>query len=177
MIYLVRHGEAAASWGAHPDPGLSEKGQAQAEAVADTLMDLGAKALISSPMQRCRETAAPFARKLGQGVAIEPAVSEIITPEGIDDRVTWLRELMAGDWPETMSPWRENALDMIEGLHDGTVVFSHFVAINAIVGLVQKTPRVLVFKPDHCSVTKLERDADGTLKIARLGGDATTQIL
>ena len=30
MIYLVRHGEAAASWGDHPDPGLSELGQKQA---------------------------------------------------------------------------------------------------------------------------------------------------
>ena len=29
-LYLVRHGEAAAAWGDHDDPGLSPLGQAQA---------------------------------------------------------------------------------------------------------------------------------------------------
>lgn len=177
MIYLVRHGEAAASWGEHADPGLSEKGQAQAETVAETLIRLGAEAFLSSPMLRCRETAAPFARKLGQAAMIEPAVSEIVTPSGIADRVTWLRELMAGNWPDNMSTWRENAYEAVDALPDRTVVFSHFVAINAIVGRIQKTGRVLVFKPDHCSITKLERNTLGALEIAELGGDATTQVL
>jgi len=33
-IYLVRHGEAAASWGESSDPGLSELGWQQAEDAA-----------------------------------------------------------------------------------------------------------------------------------------------
>ena len=42
MIYLVRHGEAAAGWGDHPDPGLSALGQKQAKAVAVELQKRGA---------------------------------------------------------------------------------------------------------------------------------------
>ena len=76
MIFLVRHGEAAAGWGDHPDPGLSDLGQAQAHQVASNLADLGATSLISSPMQRCRETASPLAEHLGTSARIEPAVSE-----------------------------------------------------------------------------------------------------
>ena len=177
MIYLVRHGEAAASWGEHGDPGLSDKGRAQADAAADTLADLGANGLIASPMQRCRETAQAFAERLGKRAIIEPAVSEIITPETVTDRVSWLRELMAGDWPENMSPWRHSAFNAVNALPDGTAVFSHFVAINAIVGRIQNSQKVLVFKPDHCSITKLDRTAKGELQVAELGGNATTRIL
>ncbi len=36
-IHLVRHGEAAAGFGTHKDPGLSELGQKQAESVAHLL--------------------------------------------------------------------------------------------------------------------------------------------
>jgi len=36
-IFLVRHGEAAASWGESPDPGLSELGRRQAEVAAALL--------------------------------------------------------------------------------------------------------------------------------------------
>lgn len=177
MIYLVRHGEAAASWGEHADPGLSDKGHEQAEAVARTLLDLGAKTFVTSPMQRCRETAQPFAALIGQEMSLEPAVSEIVTPEGIADRVAWLRNLMEGRWPAEMLAWRERAVDAVNALPDGTVVFSHFVAINAIVGRLQGTLNVLVFKPDNCSVTELARDPSGVLRVVQLGGDATTQIL
>ncbi len=177
MIYLVRHGEAAASWGEHADPGLSDKGHTQAETVAGKLLSLGAEAFVASPMQRCRETAHPFAARTGQEMRLEPAVSEIVTPEGIGDRVAWLRNLMTGRWPKEMVAWRERGFAAVNALPDQTVVFSHFVAINAIVGRLQDTPNVLVFKPDHCSITQLARDPSGALRIVELGGDATTQIL
>jgi broad specificity phosphatase PhoE len=35
MIYLIRHGEPAGSYGAHPNPGLTELGARQAAAAAD----------------------------------------------------------------------------------------------------------------------------------------------
>lgn len=177
MIYLVRHGEAAASWGEHPDPGLSVKGSSQAENVANRLSDLGARGLICSPMRRCRETAAPFARKLGLPFTIEPVVSEIVTPDDVEDRVVWLRSLMAGDWPDEMIGWCKRGYEAVNALPDSTVVFSHFVAINAIVGIAKQDRTVMMFKPDHCSVTKLERDALGNLRVAELGGDAITKVL
>ena len=44
-IIFIRHGEAAGKWGDHPDPGLSDKGQLQAEeSVSYTHLTLPTKA-------------------------------------------------------------------------------------------------------------------------------------
>ena len=177
MIYLVRHGEAAASWGDHPDPGLSTKGRAQADRVAEILVELGADRFICSPMQRCRETAGPFASRIGQAEIIEPSISEIVTPDDVSDRVAWLRNLMGGVWPDDMMPWCRSAYATVKAQPDGTAVFSHFVAINAIAGVASADRTVLMFKPDHCSITVMERDARGELRIAGFGHTAETKVL
>lgn len=177
MIYLVRHGEAAAGWGDHPDPGLSVLGQKQSKSVSHTLLKRGASSVLTSPMQRCRETAAPLVRKLSVEAHVTPLVSEIITPSGATDRVDWLKRLMAGVWPENLKVWCHQAFMAIECLPDETAVFTHFVAINAIVGQVMGIRDVLVFKPGHCSVTCLERDAHGVLKVNKLGDEAVSRIL
>ena len=81
-IYLVRHGEAAASWGQSADPGLSELGQQQAEQAASHLLatvpqDLQ---LISSPLARALETAQPLARALGKPITRNDIFREIPAP-------------------------------------------------------------------------------------------------
>jgi broad specificity phosphatase PhoE len=95
-LYLVRHAEPAALWGAHPDPGLSELGQSQAMAVAERLARLGARALITSPLSRCRETAAPTEATLGLVAAINHAVAEIPVPEDVTNHRAWLTAVMSG---------------------------------------------------------------------------------
>ncbi|MBV9044707.1 MAG: histidine phosphatase family protein, partial [Alphaproteobacteria bacterium] len=60
-IYMVRHGKAAAGFGEDMDPGLDATGKAQAEAVAQKLAPLGPLAILSSPLKRAQETAAPLA--------------------------------------------------------------------------------------------------------------------
>ena len=179
MIFLIRHGEAAASWGDHPDPGLSDLGKGQAEAAAEILTRLGATCAISSPMQRCRETARPFETLAGLTAKIVPDVSEISTPAGIDDRVAWLRGLMAGTWTEAgadLSAWRSRMSETVTNLPDGVAVFSHFVAINALVGALEGDDRVTVFRPGHCSVTRLERRG-GVLRVAEYGSESATRVL
>lgn len=180
MIFLVRHGEAAAGWGEAADPGLSELGRAQAEAVAERLVEAGAEAAVSSPMRRCRETAAAFETRLGVSADIEPRVSEIATPAGLADRTAWLHEIMSGDWEAgggSLLAWRAAALEAVVALPAGTAVFSHFVAINAIVGAIRQEARVLVFRPGHCSVTELGRDETGRLSVLRLGEEGVTRVL
>jgi hypothetical protein len=54
-------------------------------------------------------------------------------------------------------------------------VFSHFIAINAIVGLLTKDDRVVVFKPGHASITALER-VGGKLRVKELGPEAATLV-
>ena len=41
-----------------------------------------------------------------------------------------------------------------------TAVFSHYVAINAVVSHLLADDRVLAFRPDHTSITVLETDGD-----------------
>jgi len=178
-IFLVRHGEAAASWGDHPDPGLSELGKAQAEAVARDLQALGARQALTSPMQRCRETARPFEQATGMSADVVSEVSEIATPEDVTDRVTWLQGFMAGSWDVEGAAhvdWRARMLDRLRLVPDGTAVFTHFVAINAIVSALQCSSSTVVFRPGHCSVTTLSTTG-GVLKLQELGSESATRVL
>ena len=179
MLYLIRHGEAAASWGNHPDPGLSDLGQAQAEAVAEELERHGIRQIVSSPMQRCRETAQPLELRLGLEAVISQAVSEIETPSGVSDRISWLRGFMGGTWDNEARShlsWRDTMLAHLLDMPDNTAVFSHFVAINAIVSKLQNRPETRVFSPAYCSVTKLVREGN-SLKVQQLGSESTTRVL
>ena len=179
MIYLVRHGEAAAGWGSHPDPGLSDAGQLQANAVAETLAALDLKHAFTSPMQRCQDTGAPFANRSGLALTIMPAVTEIPTPSDIEDRVTWLRTLMAGEWaaaPDIVQDWRTRLIECVENLPTHSVVFTHFVAINAIVGHLEGRDTVTVFRPNYCSLTRIDNQS-GALELIERGKSLETKVL
>ena len=179
MICLVRHGEAAASWGSHPDPGLSELGHMQASAVAKELVALGMTSGITSPMQRCQETCAPFMALIGQTPETVPEVSEVATPEHVVDRVAWLQGVMAGRWDEAeeaLEVWRHAMRARLLRVPDNTAIFTHFVAINAIVALLQDNPKVMVFRPHYCSITQLQSNG-GVLSVHQLGSESETRVL
>lgn len=179
MIYLIRHGEAAAGWGDHPDPGLSDLGKQQAAVAAATLIDQSARYALTSPMQRCRETAQVFEREARLSARIEPAVSEIATPPDLEDRVSWLREVMSGTWTEAgrdIANWRRQAIKTVLAQPDHTAIFSHFIAINAVVSALEGSDDTIVFRPNHCSITRLERQ-DGKWVVAERGSEAETQVL
>lgn len=179
MIYLIRHGEAASSWGEHPDPGLSDAGRTQSEVVAATLSDLQVERIYSSPMARCQETAMAFSNASGLPLITESNVTEIPTPSDVVDRVPWLRELMSGEWthaPQLVQTWHHHLIHTISNLPPNTAVFTHFVAINAIVGHLEASNSVTVFRPNYCSVTKLE-SGDGEIKLVARGESLETKVL
>jgi broad specificity phosphatase PhoE len=166
-VYLIRHGKPAATWGeADDDPGLDKTGRLQAEAVAARLMALPSperpKSVVSSPLRRCRETAQPLATALGVPVEIEPAVGEIPTP-GIlaaSERPAWLRAAFTGDWSAIEGDidydlWRRRVANAVSSRADAAI-FSHFVAINAVVSVATGQAAVISFRPDHTSVTSLD---------------------
>lgn len=178
MIYLIRHGEPAGAYGAHPDPGLTELGVRQAFSAAETLATRGAKRAITSPLARSRETAAQFEKLMETHARIETGVGEIITPKGITDRAAWLKGVMTGTWPEAgdmLDQWRRSVLAAVDRLPADTAVFTHFIAINAIIGLLTNDDRVVVFKPGHASITALER-VGGKLRVKELGPEAATVV-
>lgn len=186
-LYLIRHGKPAAVWGGDDDdPGLDETGQAQAAAVRDWLLALPAEdrpsKVVSSPLRRCRETAEPTARALGVSAEVDARVGEIPTPQALtpEARGPWLRTSFAGAWAQIegdldYDAWRRDiAASLVR--RGNTAVFSHFVATNAVVSELLKDPRVVVFRPDHTSVTVLETDG-ARLSLVELGCEAATGVL
>ena len=179
-IVLVRHGEASAGWGDDGDPGLSPLGHRQAVAVAGGLGPDGPMAIVSSPLRRTLETARPLAERWGTSAVIDRRVSEIPSPTTeLAARTAWLRDVMSGTWAEagpTLEPWRRDLLAAIDEIRVPTVVFTHFVAINVVVGALLDDPRATVFAPGNCSSTILERDGAGSLRLIETGGEAATVI-
>jgi broad specificity phosphatase PhoE len=176
-VYLVRHGKAEAGFGQSLDPGLDALGREQAEAVARKLNPLGPLPILSSPLARTQQTAAPLAKSWNKSPVIEPAVAEIPSPDGmgLEDRVIWLRKLMAGSWrdvPFDLAAWREHCIATVTGLAQDTVVFSHYVAINVILGAATGDDRIVVFSPDNCSVTVFETDGE-KLRLVERGAEAS----
>ena len=62
--------------GIEADPGLSELGLRQAEALADWLTNERIDAIYASPKSRARQTVEPLASRLGVDVIVEPLVNE-----------------------------------------------------------------------------------------------------
>jgi probable phosphomutase (TIGR03848 family) len=89
LVLLVRHGLTAGTGsvltGRMPGIGLDDRGQGQAAAVGARLADVPLDEIVSSPLQRCRETAA----------AIAAARNGSQMPVSEDDRFA---EVAYGDW-------------------------------------------------------------------------------
>lgn len=180
IVRLVRHGRAAAGWDVDPDPDLDEVGKGQAERVAASLAAIGRFDIISSPLRRCRSTADLYARLTRAPVGIEPLVAEIPSPEGvaISDRVEWLRAAMQGTWAELgprYTAYRDRVAAYVAGLERDTVVFSHFVAINAVIGACLGDDRLVIRSLDNCSVTSVAVE-QGRLTLLVGGAEADTLI-
>lgn len=178
-LILVRHAEPAAAWGDHDDPGLSDLGREQAAHAAKLLMLQNMKAIVTSPLARCRETALAFEGLVSQKARVENAVAEIPTPQDIKDRRAWLHGVLGGQWanlgPE-LGRWRDGIGATLLAMSQDTVVFSHFVAINAAIGLATNARDVVAFRPGHASRTELFSDGK-TLKLIALGDEAAISLL
>ncbi|HEY1750052.1 MAG TPA: histidine phosphatase family protein [Caulobacteraceae bacterium] len=186
-VYLIRHAKPSATWGGDDDdPGLDAAGQAQADAARDALLALPAGVrptrAVSSPLRRCRETALPFARAIGAELEIDPGVGEIPTPSGLapDARGPWLRQAFAGRWADIegdldYDAWRGKVVAAVAS-RPGAAVFSHFVAINAVLTALAGEPQVITLRPDHASISTFELN-DGALTLLERGREASTQVL
>ena len=179
-LYLVRHGRASAGWNTDPDPGLDDIGRRQAEATAQRLDTLGPLGIVTSPLRRCQETAAFLASRWGVQPVISDGVAEIPSPLGVAmaDRVDWLRESMRGSW-SALGPryidFRDGVVRTLLDLCADTVVFSHFVAINAAIGAALQDDRLVIRSLDNASVTVLDTN-DRVLQLVEGGAEADTLI-
>lgn len=186
-IVLVRHGEAAKS-ATDADPGLTERGQLQAQQLAADLEKhfpegQGVR-LVSSPKTRAIQTALPIAARWKQEIEEEPRVIEIPSPQGMPlaQRGHWIKTLLNDGW-DSLTPaqvqWRNTVKDYLLGLGEQrgntgnahtTLVFCHFMVINSVIADIRNDLKVAQFHPDYTSRTELSL-ADGTLKVIELGDE------
>jgi probable phosphoglycerate mutase len=149
----VRHGAHAllshTLAGRMPGVSLSDKGRQQAAALADRFAGQPIAAVVSSPVQRATETAAPVAERLGLPVKRDPAFEEVdfgrwtgLGFEALDADPAWqdwnrLRSLTACPGGETMHAVQSRALDGLRRLRgtypdQDVLVFSHSDIIKVL---------------------------------------------
>jgi broad specificity phosphatase PhoE len=188
-LLLIRHGRVQWSSrqflqtvrGRQWDPPLDEVGTEQAERLAARLLLMDPPAAVySSPLTRCRDTAAPYLAASGR------------TAETVDD----LGEVFIGDWEglsfeeivsqdeELAKRFREQeamfsiapggesgahlrarvvpAVDNVIARHDqGTVLLVvHGGVINAYLGHVMGIPHDMFFLPENTSINTVEVEGD-----------------
>lgn len=187
-LFLVRHARPSASWGEDPDPGIDSAGLEQSRTTASGLATaLSPVTLLSSPMRRCRETAQPLERMWQQSARVFTPVAEIPAPP-LDPqaRREWLNRGMQGTWEELQSAsppgspdyraWRAALLESLAALPNDSVIFTHFIAINAVVAAARRSDSVVCFRPDHASVTLVETNG-ADFELITLGREAETHVL
>ncbi len=183
-ILLVRHGQAAASFTDDADPGLDKLGIDQACAVAERLRSNLPLLLISSPLKRARETAAPLLQMQVDALAretidtsnvetlhIDTRMSEIPSPGlSLSDRGPWLGQVMQGQWSEqsgSLAEWRTDLISCLNEQQQDCVIFTHFVAINVAVGFAEGKDQVSIFRPANTSITELVTDGESLTPVKR----------
>ena len=81
-VLLLRHGRSTANAGGvlagwTPDVHLHEDGEKQAQALAERLAKVPLKAVVSSPLDRCRETVAPLLAERDLELTIDDRFGEV----------------------------------------------------------------------------------------------------
>ncbi|MDQ1664025.1 MAG: hypothetical protein QOH75_56, partial [Actinomycetota bacterium] len=80
VVHLLRHGEvhnpAGVLYGRLPDYHLSDLGREMADRIAEHVADSDITHVVSSPLERAQETAAPTAQALGLPVTIDDRLIE-----------------------------------------------------------------------------------------------------
>jgi len=129
-VHVMRHGEVhnpeGVLYGRLPGYRLSDRGRAQAQAVADALADNDIVTVIASPLQRAQETAAPIAAAHGLTVGTDDELIESenffegkrMSPgDGVwkNPQVWWqVRNPFTPSWGE---PYKQIAARMFAAVH------------------------------------------------------------
>jgi broad specificity phosphatase PhoE len=188
-VHLLRHGEVhnpdQVMYGRLPGFNLSPAGRRMAERVAKAVSDRDIVHLVSSPLERARQTSAPLAETLGLPVHIDDRLLEAENsfqgkPFGPGDRA-WAHPTA---WPLLRNPFRPTwgepyrviaarmlaavwaARDVAEGRE--AVCVSHQLPIWTLRRLVERKP--LSHVPTHrqcglASLTSITFDGNKVVKV------------
>ncbi len=190
-LLLIRHALPERVEGADgpADPVLSVVGHAQARALADWLSVEHVDAVVTSPLRRARETAAPLAAALGCEVEVEDGVAEF---DRHADSYVPLEELKASGDPRylqllqggyfdegelTAEEFQATVVDAVERIvadnRGRTVaVVCHGGVINAYLAHVLGIDDVMFFEPTYTGVTRCRASSRGHRSIVSVNETA-----
>jgi broad specificity phosphatase PhoE/ribonuclease HI len=190
---LLRHGETALtpekrfSGSGGSDPELSAAGRHQADRIARSLAERGTiEEIVSSPLRRCRETAAAVAARLGLEVRIEDGLRETdfgawegLTFAEVRERYgpdldAWLASAKAaptggGESFAEVARRVAAARDRLTARHAGRTVLlvTHVTPIKTLVRLALGAPPEAMFRMElsAASVSAVAYYADGNASV------------
>lgn len=192
-LVLVRHGEPVrideGEVEGPADPGLTERGHDQAARVSAWLAVDGVDAIVTSPLRRARETAAPLAAALGMEPEVDAGVSEYDATAGHYIPIEELREAKDERWYATIEGrWADvggidphefqrqvvPALDALIERHAGrrVAVMTHGGVINVFLAHVLGIDRLLWFHPEYTSISRVQAARTGPRSVASVNETA-----
>ncbi|MFE7367765.1 bifunctional RNase H/acid phosphatase [Streptomyces anulatus] len=195
-LVLLRHGETALtpekrfSGSGGTDPELSATGRGQAERAAEHFAALGTvQEIVSSPLRRCRETAAAVACRLGLDVRIDEGLRETdfgawegltfgeVRERYADDLTAWLAspDTAPTGGGESFAEVAERvaaARDRIVARYAGRTVLlvTHVTPIKTLVRLALGAPPEALFRMElsAASISTVAHYADGNASVRLL---------
>jgi probable phosphoglycerate mutase len=187
-LLWVRHGEPqriAPGKGVPADPALTDRGRDQADRLAAWLASEPIDVVLSSPMRRAVETAAPIALAHGLEAQIAPGLIEydaqsdsyIPMEELKDTNDPHLAAMYEGRWeefgaePATVFRARITAaVDEIVAAHCGqrVVAVCHGGVINVAFAIALGLDRHLWFEPHYSSLSRMMASRTGARTVASL---------
>jgi broad specificity phosphatase PhoE/ribonuclease HI len=103
---VIRHGETTygvrGRFTGREDVDLTERGRRQATAVAERVRTFGPSVVLTSPLQRCRDTAAAIAAATGAAVTVDDRLLD----EGLGDWTGLRVDEIERGWPAEFAVWR-----------------------------------------------------------------------
>ena len=63
----------------------------------------------------------------------------------------------------------------IYSINKDTIIFTHFVVINSIIGEILKSDKIVNFQPSNCSITEIRKIND-RLKLVKLGKSLESMV-
>lgn len=192
-LLLVRHGRPDEGHALHAkDPPLRDDGRIQAEAVAALLAREGVTHVVSSPLRRARETAAPLAARLQVPVRVIDGwaeadrhldryrSTETLRGQGPAEWVKFLADpvrYMGGD-PErfradVLTALAETMALEAPGAPSARVaVFTHGLPINLVLSHALGLSRLTHFPPHYGSLTRLHGRSPDDLNVVSVNETA-----
>jgi len=171
------------------DPGLSDTGHTQAVRLAEWLTGEPIDAVLTSPLCRARETAAPIAARLGRTAEIVDGVAEYDAAAGEYIPIEELRAAKDERWFATIEgrwadvggvdprefqarvvPAVEELVERFRGQR--VVVVTHGGVLNVYLAHVVGIDRLLWFHPEYTSISRVVAARTGERSIATLNETA-----